>query len=73
MRYRRPQWRVLKPTEEERRAPASAVVSPELEVGSLASYPRHDVADAAPSVEALVQQPQLRLPRIEAEETERSG
>ena len=60
---------MLKPTQEEHRAPAATVVAPQLEVVLLARHPGDDVADAAPRVEAVVPEAQLRLARREAEKT----
>jgi len=46
--------RVLKTTHEEHRAPAAAVVAPQLEVVLLARHAGHDVAYSAPGVEAAM-------------------
>ena len=40
---------------------------------ALPLHARHDVADAAPVVEAAVQELQLRRARLEGEEAERGG
>ncbi len=49
--------RVLKTALEENRAPALAVVAPELELVLLTRHTSHGVADVAPVIEALVQKP----------------
>ena len=61
---------MLTTRQEEHRAPAAAVVAAPLEVVLLARHPRHDVADPAPGIEAVVQEAQLRLARLEGEEAE---
>jgi hypothetical protein len=65
--------RVLKPTKEKRRAPAPAVVTPQLEVVLRAPHAGHAVAYSAPGVEAAMSQAQLALPRIKGEEAKRSA
>jgi hypothetical protein len=65
--------RMLKATEEEHRAPAAAVVAPQLEVVLLTRHARHDIADSAPGVEAAVEEAQLGLARFEAEKAEGSA
>src|SRR5215467_4941474 len=62
--------RVLKTAQKQGRALAAAVVAPELEVVLLACHAGHDVADPAPRVEAAVQELELRLARLKAEEAE---
>jgi hypothetical protein len=64
---------VLEALGEEHRAPALAVVAPELEVVFLAGHTGHDVANAAPRIETVVESPQLRLTWLEREEPERSA
>jgi hypothetical protein len=63
--------RVLKNTEKEHRAPAAAVIAAQLKVILLACHPRHDVTDSAPRVEAVVQEAQLGLARVETKEAKR--
>jgi len=55
---------------EEDRAPAPAVVAPELEVVLLARHASDDVTDAAPRVEAVVKGTQLALARLKAQKAE---
>src|SRR5262249_3157609 len=48
--------RVLEAARKEHRAPAPAIVAPELEVIALPRHPAHNVADAAPRIHPAVQQ-----------------
>jgi hypothetical protein len=61
---------VVEADREEHRASALAVVAPKLEVILVPRHPGHDIADSAPSVEAVVQHPELGLARLEGEEAE---
>ncbi len=54
----------------EHRDPLAGPLVAETDLVALPRYPRDHVADAAPGVEAAVQELQLRLARLEAEEVE---
>jgi hypothetical protein len=62
--------RVLKPALGEHRAPAPPVVAPELEVVLLPRHPGDDIPDPGPRVEPAVEDAQLRLTRLDAQEAE---
>ena len=56
---------MLEAGREEDRAPALPVVPRELEVVAMTRHTANHVADAAPGVEAAMQEPQLGLARLE--------
>jgi hypothetical protein len=64
---------VLKAADEKHSPPAPAVVTAELGVVVQARHTGHDVADAAPVVEAPMQCDQLRLGGLHGKEAERGA
>ena len=61
---------MLESAREEHRTPALAIVTSELEVVLLPRHACHDVGDPTPRIEAVMQQPKLRLARLKGKEAE---